>query len=922
MWIIIAVLVVLTILVLGPAAASFYTDFLWFQSVGQIDVFRTVLSAQISLFALGAGAFLVVAMVNLMIAREIARRAGDLPHAREGVLTYLARIEARSVDKRVTYGALLIALILAVFEGLYTSAQWEYVLPFMHPTPFGVRDPLFGIDVSFYVFQLPLYHLLQGWAFVAVILIAGLTGTYYVLRSYGFNVQSSDVVALSTIKPVRIHFFVIVAFLPLLLAWGYRLDMYDLVYAHRGVVHGAGFADVHAQLPAYEILVAVSVAMAVAFVVGALRKGFALPGLAIAGWVLAAILVGNVYPELVQQFEVQPTELVKETPYLRDNIAMTRRAFKLDTIDVKPFPGDDQPKPGVVQRNPQTFGNLRLWDYRALLATYNQIQTIRLYYDFTDVDVDRYDINGKYQQVMLSARELSPQKLSSQAQTWVTQRLQFTHGYGLAMSPVNEVTTEGLPSMIIKDIPPVGEIPVKRPEIYYGQTHAGYVIVDTAAKEFDYPSGNQNVYNQYQGSAGVLLNSPLRKLAFAIVYHDLNILLTSYLTPSSKILYHRQITDRADLLTPFLVKDPDPYLVVSNGNLYWIQDAYTVSDMYPYSTPDSDGINYIRNSVKIVTNAYNGSIHMYVSDPSDPMIQTYEKIFPSLFEPLSAMSPDLRKHIRYPEGMFTVQADMYQAYHMVDPQVFYNREDLWGVPSEVTSSNPQPMQPYYVVMRLPGATREEFLLMLPFTPAGKTNMVAWLAAESDGANYGKMIAYEYPKDKVIFGPAQVEARIDQDPSISSQLTLWGQQGSRVIRGNLLVLPIENFTLYVEPLYLQATQSQIPELKRVILATQSKVVMGDSLSSALTALFGNQSSGSSQSTTGSSSTSPASPSASTTSPSGTTVTNQGAISQVASSAQAHYQQAQTDLRNGDWTGYGQEMKALEADLLKLKQLTGQ
>jgi uncharacterized membrane protein (UPF0182 family) len=925
MWIGLLIAIGLIIVVVIPVAADLYTEWLWFQSVGQSAVFLTVIEARITLLALGAGVFLALAMINLLVARFIARRIGELPLPREGVLTYITRVKANAVDRMVTYGALACALVLAAIMGLVVSSRWLMFEQYLNSSRFGVRDPLFGLDVSFFVFDLPTYHFVQTWLLVSAILVVALTGAYYVVRSYGFSFEASDVAALASVPGVRIHLFSLTALVPLLLAVGYRLNVYDLVYAHRGVVHGAGYADVHAELPALTFLGAVALAMALAFVVNAFRRGFGLAGVAVAVWILAAILVGSAYPALVEQYEVRPSELLRESPYLKDNITMTRRAFGLDNVDTEPFPGEPEPKPGVVQRNPQTFDSIRLWDYRPLLSTYSQIQTIRLYYDFNDVDIDRYTINGKYQQVMLSARELSPNKLASQAKTWVTQRLQFTHGYGLAMSPVNRVTSQGLPDLIVKDIPPIGSIPVTRPEIYFGETDPGYVIVDTSAPEFDYPQGNQNVYRSYQGSGGVLLDSLLRKLAFAVHYQDPNILLSTYIRPQSRIIYHRQISDRLSRLVPFLSLDSDPYLVVSNGQLYWFQDAYTTTDSYPYSTPYGERFNYIRNSVKAVTSAYDGSVHLYIADPSDPLIQTYAKIFPTLFTPMSKMPPDLLKHIRYPEDLFLVQADMLRAYHMQDPQVFYNREDMWDLPQEGSSDGQQALQPYYVIMRLPNAESEEFLLMLPFTPQGKKNMVAWLAAKSDGADYGKMLLFEFPKDRVIFGPQQVESRIDAEPSISAQLSLWNQEGSKVIRGNLLVLPIEDSVLYVEPLYLQANQSQIPELKRVILATQDKLVMSETLQDALTAIFGNETTSSSTSS-GAAPIISSLPAATPTPTPGTGATASGgsstsqSVAELARSANDHYQKAQAALKLGDWASYGREQAALADDLQKLLAAT--
>jgi uncharacterized membrane protein (UPF0182 family) len=919
MWLIAIVVLAALIFVVAPAGATLYTELLWFQSVGQTSVFWTTASSQIALFALGAGVFLLLAMLNLLAARAIAKNSHGLSTSREGVLTYIARMQAQATDRYVTFGALGIALVVAVGMGFAVSTRWLTVLEYANRQSFATSDPLFGYDVSFYVFELPLYTFIHGWLLAAVILIAALTTAYYVFRSFGFSFQGYEVLGLFSVRGIRVHLCVLGALFALLLAVGYRFDSFDLVYAHRGVVHGAGYADRFAQLPALTSLSIVATAMAAGLIISGFRKSFALAGIAVAVWIVAAVVLGGIYPASVQQFQVQPSELVRELPYLRDNITMTRRAFKLDAIDVKSFPGEPEPQPGAVQRNPQTFDNIRLWDDRPLLSTYNQIQTIRLYYDFNNVNVDRYQIGGQYRQVMLSARELSPGKLAGQAQTWVTQRLQFTHGYGLAMSPVNEVTTEGLPTLLVKDVPPTGDVPVTRPEIYYGQTNDAYVIVDTSAPEFDFPQGNENVYHSYAGNSGVVLDSLVKKVAFAIADQDANLLLTSYLLPQSRILYHRQITDRLNLVAPFLYQDSNPYLVVSNGQLFWIQDAYTISDAYPYSTPSPGGFNYIRNSVKVVTNAYDGSMHLYVSDSSDPLIQTYAKIFPTLFEPMSAMPADLQQHIRYPEGIFLVQADMLRAYHMQDPQVFYNREDLWDMPQEVGPDGRQQMQPYYVIMRLPGQDQEEFLLMLPFTPSGKTNMVAWLAAQSDGANYGKMVLYDYPKDTVVFGPQQVEARIDQDSRISQLLSLWNQQGSRVIRGNLLVLPIENSTLYAEPLYLQANQSQIPELKRIILATQDKLVIGSTLQESLGLLFSPNAAA--QNDAGSVVLSPTNtPTAEATPTPATVSTATTDVGQYARSAQAHYDKAQAALKSGDWTTYGREMQAVQADIKRIVDAT--
>ncbi len=592
-----------------------------------------------------------------------------------------------------------------------------------------------------------------------------------------------------------------------------------------------------------------------------------------------------------------------------------------------------------IEANPDTIGNIRLWDHQPLKDTYNQIQAIRLYYDFHDVDVDRYNIGGKYRQVMLAARELSPDKLASQAQNWVTRRLQFTHGYGLVMSPVNEIVGEGLPNLLVKDIPPQGDIKIDKPQIYYGEVNNGYVIVKTTAQEFDYAKGDENVYGSYQGSGGVKLDSFFKRLAYAWYFRDGNILFSAYLTPESRVLYYRNIQQRVQKIAPFLMLDKDPYLVVADGQLYWIQDAYTYGSDYPYSAlyqervqvtvPSRPGapatqqvrvgreFNYIRNSAKVVINAYDGSVRFYLADPSDPLASTFASIFPSLFSPMDQLPASLKSHIRYPEDLFKAQAEMYRTFHMQDPQVYYNREDLWSIPSESIGDARQPVEPYYLIMRLPGEKSEEFLQLLPFSPSNKDNMIAWLAARSDGANYGKLIVYKYPKDKLIYGPMQVDARVNQDPSISSQFTLWGQRGSQVTRGNLLAIPVGQANLYVMPVYLQADRGSIPELKRVIVSTGNKVVMEPSLGDALNKLYDGKltlgPSAQSASTTVSTSTAPT-PSGATSIPS--------SISELVKSAQDHYNSAQERLKAGDWAGFGDELKKLGSDLNAMNSHAGQ
>ncbi len=622
-------------------------------------------------------------------------------------------------------------------------------------------------------------------------------------------------------------------------------------------------------------------------------------------WVVSTIIFGSIYPALVQRFQVEPSELAKESPYIEHNIHFTRLAFGLDQIEEEDFPVELAPSEQDIAQNSATMNNIRLWDHRPLKDTYNQIQSIRLYYDFVDIDVDRYQIDGDSRQVMLAARELSPEKLPSQAQTWVNRRLQFTHGYGIAMSPTIEVSEEGLPNLWVKDVPPIGKIEIEQPEIYYGEKTNDYVIVGTRVEEFDYPKGDTNVYTKHTAENGIEIGSFIRKLAFAWELGDINILISGELTPESQLLYRRNIQQRVRHIAPFLKLDSDPYIVIDNGELFWVQDAYTVSGRFPYSQPTPGGINYVRNSVKVVINAYDGLTTFYLVDPEDALVNTYAAIFPALFTPMEAMPESLQAHLRYPQDLFQIQASMYQTYHMQDPRVFYNKEDLWTTPFETYADTERPVEPYYVIMRLPGEEQEEFILMLPFTPTQKDNMITWLAARSDGDKYGKLIAYNFPKDKLIYGPRQIEARIDQDPTISSQLTLWGQKGSQVIRGNLLVIPIEQSILYVEPIYLKAERGQLPELKRVIVASGDRIVMEPTLAQSLNAIYAGL---------------PAEePTVTAPTPTPGMPLPTG-LAELAQLAQEHYTKAQEYLQAGDWASWGEELKKMEEVLSQLVELS--
>jgi uncharacterized membrane protein (UPF0182 family) len=683
-------------------------------------------------------------------------------------------------------------------------------------------------------------------------------------------------------------------------AWSYGLDRYYLLYDDNGVVVGASFTDIHIGLPMLYVLMTLAAAAAIMSLANLRMRSWKLPASGAALVFGGSFLLALLFPALYQRLYVKPNELSLETPYIQRNIALTQEAFNLREITIKPFPAEEGLSFQSLEDNRATVDNIRLWDWQPLMDTYAQLQEIRTYYKFHVVDVDRYELDGAYQQVTLSARELEPSLLPANAQTWLNLHLIFTHGNGVVMSPVTRKSPEGLPVLYLQDIPPIasGGPPIREPRIYYGQASYPYVLVKTGAKEFDYPKGKDNAYASYGGAGGIRIGGAAARGLFAWYFDDPNILLSSYITDDTLILFRRNITERIATIAPFLRLDHDPYMVVSDGRLFWMQDAYTTSRWFPYAQhlPESS-TNYIRNSVKIVVDAYDGSVDFYVADPNDPIVTTYGRIFPKLLKPLDSMPADLRKHIRYPEDLFLIQAQMYRAYHMDAPEVFYNREDLWQLPREwsgigvLRGADETKMPPYYINMRLPGEARAEFFLMLPMVPNHRENMIAWLAARCDAPDYGKLIVYEFPKEKLVYGPFQIEARINQNTEISQQISLWNQMGSRVIRGNLLVVPIENSILYVSPLYLRAETGQMPELKRVIAAYDDRVVMEDTLTLALASLFRESA--------------PATflPSAATGSASG------GPSNAKAREALSRYDKAIERLRSGDWAGFGAELDAL-------------
>jgi uncharacterized membrane protein (UPF0182 family) len=870
---------------------SLYVDWLWFEEVGYTQVFTTSLLFKTVLALLGGGIFALLIYVNVRIAAHSVRGTRFLDQE-----NFLDLPRPEQIDPLVQRLLLPGTLVLGLFAAPQAASHWESFLLLLNPTAFGLEDPLFNRDLSSFVFELPALRTLYNWAMAALALSLVLTAAVYVLYR-GLQYSPRGIF----LGPrARSHLLILIAALFAVKAVGYVLDTYDLLYASGGAAFGAGYTDVYVTLPALRILTVAALIAAALSVAQITRPSFGYLLVGIAGLVVIHVIGLSAAPAMVQRFRVVPNEVDSERPFIEHNIKFTRTAYGLDQIENEDFPAEETLNAADLQRNDATIKNIRLWEHQPLLATYAQLQEIRTYYKFVDVDNDRYNIDGTYRQIMLSARELSHQHLPSRI--WINEHLTYTHGYGVVFGPVNQVTPEGLPEFFIKDIPPVssGTIKVTRPEIYYGELANDYVFVKSGARELDYPSGDQNIYTQYSGSGGVSIGSLWRKLIFSAHFATLRIVLSEDIVQESRILYQRQIQERVKKVLPFVTFDRDAYMVIAQGGrLFWMIDGYTTSDRFPYSAPmRRRGTNYIRNSVKAVVDAYNGTVDFYMSDPADPIVQSYHKIFPELFKPLEKMPEDLRAHIRYPEDLFAIQAQMYATYHMRDPQVFYNKEDLLSIPRQTVSGTDREMAPYYTIMRLPGETKEEFVLLLPFTPNKRDNMRAWLAARSDPPHYGKLIALDFPKAKLVYGPKQIDARIEQDAFISQQLSLWGQRG-QVIRGSLLAIPIEKSLLYVQPLFLAAEKGSLPELKRVIVAFGNQIAMEETLDQSLQRVFG-----------GKASTEPT--------PMAASIKETRIESTLAQRALEHFSRSQELLRQGNWAGYGEEQKRLEALLREMQQ----
>jgi len=885
--VILGVLFVLVLFV-GPVV-DLLTDLAWYDALGRRDVLLTRLGSQVVLFGVGLLALGLPALGSVLLARRIAPQ---VPIRRIG------GVELPDASPAITAGLLAAAAVLALVSGAAWGGSWETIQLFLTGGSFGSTDASFGREIGFYVFGLPFWRFLAGWGLAGLVAIIVLTLGAYAAGALRWQFRLS--------APVRAHLSILGALLLVIIAGRYQLDIAELVYSTRGVqgtIQAATYTDIHAAVPAAWILTGVAVAAAVLLLLNIWFRTLWAITLAGGAWVVASVVIGGLYPSFVQTVSVEPNEKTLERPYIAQHIAATQAAFDLDTIDVRSFTGTQPLTQALVADNQATLDNLRLWDYRPLLITFGQQQILRQYYQFIDVDIDRYLVDGQMRQIMLSPREIGD--LPENARTWTNERLVFTHGYGITAVPVNAVTPEGQPDYLVSGINQEPRLPVGEPRIYFGEGASSYVVTGTATDEFDYPLGDQGAETTtWAGTTGVSVGDPLSRLLFALRFGDLNLMISNQLTSDSQILFRRQIGERVAELAPFLRYDRDPYLVSADGRLTWIWDAYTVSDRYPNAQPLTDlfpGANYVRNSVKVTIDAYDGSVRFFlVNDDPEPIAAAYAKVFPSLFEPLAAMPEALRAHLRYPEDLFTAQNEAYLLYHVpaddTGAGTFYLSEDRWSFPNQQTDveGEGRRIEPYYVVMQLPGAAEAEFVLIQPLVVAGRTNMISWVAARMDPGHYGERISFRFPSDSTTLGPAQVQARINQDSTISAQFTLWSRAGSSVVRGDLLVLPMGDSILYVEPIFLRSTESSFPEFKRVILASQNRLVFAESIESGLAQLLG------------------AAP------PDGGLPDD---VAALVARAQELYDQAQAALAAGDLGTYQDRIDALAAVLERLGELTG-
>jgi uncharacterized membrane protein (UPF0182 family) len=874
-----------------PLVGGLATDLLWFREVHFEPVFLTSLFWRAALFVLGAAVAFGFVYGNARMATAAQSGFPALFVDRGGGV----RIDiSRLVPRFFLVGAILVALI----AGLSVSALWMTMLMALHGARVGAADSLFGRDIGFYLFTLPAIS-----AVLNLLVVLAMLSLLVSAIVYGLHGELVLPPRRSTAGPrAARHLGVLLALIFLLLAvrlW--VVGAAELLYSDTGPLLGASYTDVHVRLPAIRLSAIIAIVAAALVIYGVVRRQLIWYAfVASLLYVGVGVLFRGLVPAAVQKFGVAPNELARERPYIAQHIAATRRAWRLDSVQTRALEGDVQLTMADIKANGPTIDNVRLWERDLLKQTFGQLQEIRTYYDFFSVNDDRYMIDGKYRQIHLSARELNTASLPTR--NFINDRLTFTHGMGVTMAPVNQVTSEGLPVLFIKDVPPVSSVSLKvtRPQIYYGEMTNSYVFVGTGQKEFDYPAGETNTYTNYTGRGGVPVGSVLRRALYAWQFDAPDIVLSSYITPGARILYHRNVRERAKTALPFLDFDSDPYLIVTDaGELKWILDAYTSSENYPYAQRVQDGTNYMRNSVKVVIDAYDGTVDAYLADPGDPVAQTYAAIFPGIFKPLGSMAADVRRHLRYPADLFRLQTELHTTYHMIEPDAFYHREDQWQFPTVTTGSPAANQFLRHIILRLPGEKNPEYILMTPFTPRGKDNLAAWMVARMDGEHYGQLIVYRFPKQSLVYGPKQIANRINQDPDISQQLTLWDQKGSQVIRGELLVIPIEESLIYVQPIYLRAEGGTIPELKRVVVAHENRVAMGETLEEGLNLLFGSGA--------------PSRPAITASEAGSAPAADVGLLSQ----AQQHYDRAIAAQRAGDWSAYGREIDQLGSVLKQLR-----
>lgn len=935
---------IITAIVLVAIAAvrivmGLYVDWLWFGEVGLRTVFWRRFWYGLVLGPVFGVLFFVIVYGTI----EIARRLAPKQQMFEGIADLeFVRYEAALWVRR--FGALLTGLV-ALVVGFVAAGSWQVFARAFYRTDFAVSDPIFGHDISLYVFTLPawqwVYNYLTETLFVA---LAAAIFVHFVLEGIKVEWKTIEIRATEAqarehglvpgeviqrikrpsalrVRPQTIaHLSALLAALLILGGLGYLLKAWNLLFSTAGVVYGAGYTDVHVRLPIIRALMVVAILLGVLLIYNAVRTRRGRWILyAAGGWIALLIVFLGIVPSAWQALFVSPNQLDKELPYLDYELAATRTAYDLTAIAEKPYALQGDLNANKLAVNAATIDNIRRWDPETLQRSYKQLQQLRPYYSFTTVSVDRYRVNDEYVQTMLSPRELNVAGLPPQARTWVNEHITYTHGFGVTVSAVNQVASDGSPDFLVQDVPVQWDAPVlavKEPRIYYGLIGNDYVLVNTTNREFDYPGEGGDVYRNYDGSGGISVASWFNRVAFAVRFGTLKFLTTSVITDKSRTLILNNLEQRLQHAAPFLTFDSNPYMVVANGRLYWIADAYTTSNRVPYSEPTRD-LNYIRNSVKVVVDAYNGSMEFYVYDTRDPIIAAYQEMFPGMFKPSSEMDEALQAHIRYPQGIFAVQAEMFATYHVTDAGVLYNKGDQWQIPTNVSISGAGRMSPYYMIMRLPGSAREEFVLILPFTPNLRSNMIGWLGAQSDPPNYGKAVSFEFPANLNVYGPAQVEAAVNQDPVISAQRTLWGQRGSRVIFGNLIVVPIDDSLLYVQPLYLESEQTQLPQVQRMIVfyrspsvnpdlptGQQQNVVMAKTLSEALAMIFG-------------------APGRPATKPGGTSGGGAGgatsaAFARLAARANDQYAAAQKALKAGDLEEFARQIKALGETLAQLEQ----